>query len=96
MPTCDICFDDVTKVFSKLCGSDCEGVVCSECLSAHVTSIDSDSFDGSATAIKCIFHPKHVLPYATWEQVADDKIKEAQHRRAKAMLSLQCGGCHSR
>jgi hypothetical protein len=58
--------------------------------------IVDNGFDGACAPMKCPFHPKRIVHYQQWKLLVNDQSIAQVRKRAKATLSLQCGGCHQR
>jgi hypothetical protein len=97
---CGICFDTLPRLqtSSNLCGdtSCLKCVACSDCLKHYFEGVVKEGYDGACPPMKCPFHPKKIVPSAIWKSLVDPSVFITVEKRAKAVLSLQCIGCHSR
>ena len=97
MQECQVCYEEFKHddIAPKLCVDDCRPVICRDCASRHFEMIVDGGFDGACPKMKCPACTR-VVPKKEWVDVVPHHTRELFERRARLLMSIQCGSCHSR
>jgi len=96
--SCNVCLEEVAleNALVNVCTSSlCQGVACRDCFTAYASSVVNSSYDGVCFRMKCFGCPR-VIPYGVWSAIVTADLAEAFTTHARKLMSIQCGGCHTR
>lgn len=92
---CAVCFDEDAKLEKFCTNSRCHVSVCKQCLTASIGYQLEGIRAGFLVPLSCPGCKQH-LPHKLWSQFADSKLLGSYEKVARSVLSIQCGGCHTR
>jgi len=103
MHICGICREETpTANCSIMCQEEHtdSNYVCHECATSFISHSISSITPGSIIPIYCPFlhvntKSKVLMPYELWPQHVDSNLVAQYDNLCEAVLSFQCGGCHS-
>lgn len=84
----------VVRKVAQPCGK-CQAAFCLECLKVYFTSQVTEALMGVCPLMRCA-DCRSFLPFQQWSSFVDKEVADRYRSNATQMLSLQCGGCHSR
>lgn len=97
MQECQICYEEfkADDTAPNFCVDDCKPTICRDCASQHFEMIVDGGFDGACPKMKCPVCTR-VVPKREWSPLVPQHTKELFERRARLLMSIQCGSCHTR
>lgn len=97
MQECQICYEEfkADDTAPNFCVDDCKPTICRDCASQHFEMIVDGGFDGACPKMKCPACTR-VVPKREWSPLVPQHTKELFERRARLLMSIQCGSCHTR
>lgn len=94
---CVVCFEDHPTSNLITCGRPgLEALVCSTCVTAHIKTTLDSGYDGRIPRVRDPVDASLVLPFSVSKSLLDENSLNIIQRRSAAVLSLQCGSCHTR
>lgn len=97
--TCQICLcDDEVVSGETLCGDNCQGKYCRDCLKTYFTNVVESGFQGGCPRVKCPAEKcrDQIIQMVEWIPHVTPETFSRFHLQAQSVVSFQCSSCHSR